>query len=371
MILTEKVKLKLTQSQKQEVEKSINGVRWVWNHSLQLKERYYRIYGKRVSFYKLMNYYSKIKRREKYRWLKEITAQAIQQEILLLEKSYDNFFNKKSKFPRFKSKKNPRASYKLPQGLRIINRKTIKIQKLGKVKSSKLQVALSVVPKTHTIKRDSVGGYWLTFCYETEEKFINKSNKSIGVDLGISYFLVDNIGNKIDNPEFYKKELDRIRRAQRKLNRKVIGSSNYRKQKEKLAKLHLKIFNKRNNFHHQVSKHLISDNQTINIEDLKVSFLIKVSHKTLSRRIKDASWSSFIEKLEYKSQLYNRNLFKVDRFFPSTKLCSECGYKNNNLTLSDREWQCSKCNIVHDRDINAARNILQGGPGSRLEGVTP
>lgn len=211
-----------------------------------------------------------------------------------------------------------------------------------------------------TVKKSKTNKYYCSICCKCEEPEKLKSNDySIGFDLGLKDFLIDSDGFVIDNPKYFRQSQDKLTEEQRKLSHCVKGSNNYKKQKIKVAKIHEKIVNQRKDFQHKISRQLINENQVIISEDLKPSNMIK-NHK-LAKSIQDASFSAFCNMIDYKSKWYGRTYIKVGSFYPSSKLCHCCGYKNTTLKLSNREWICPKCNTYLDRDKNAALNILKEG----------
>ena len=211
-----------------------------------------------------------------------------------------------------------------------------------------------------TLKKSKTNKYFCSICCECKEpKKLKQNNFKIGFDLGLKDFLIDSDGIVIDNPRYFRKSQEKLAKEQRKLSHCTKGSNNYNKQKLKVALIHEKVRNQRKDFQHKVSHQLINENQVIVSEDLKSSNIIK-NHK-LAKSIADASFTSFCNMITYKSKWYGRTYIKVSSFYPSSKLCHCCGYKNTTLTLSDREWECPKCHTLLDRDKNAALNILDEG----------
>ena len=296
-----------------------------------------------------------------------------QQTIRHFQQTKKQFFNKKRKSklgrPKFKKKGISKDSVSFSgSGIYTNKNNEIRLVGLGKIKL-RGEIDLNSLDrkqiKSITISKDKCNHYYASICHEveieiTERDFkLKNKSKSIGLDLGLAHFLIDSQGKKVENPKFLKQELEKLKYLDRCLSRKTKNSNSYKKCKLKRAKLFKSITNKRNYFFHCVSKNLIENFDFIYIEDLSVKNMIK--NKKLSRAISDVSWSSFISILSYKCEWYGVSLHKINRWFASSKTCSECSYQIDKLDLSIREWQCPDCETIHDRDINAAMNILKRG----------
>lgn len=308
-------------------------------------------------------------------WLKEIGSQAICQTLNDLNLAYKNWFNslahktkQKSNAPKFK-KKHDKQSYRdcmmkkdIFKLLDIQSRK-ITVPKIGKItyRTGYDFLKYNIIKVCNiTIKKSKTNKYYCSICCECKEPEKLEQNKySIGFDLGLKDFLIDSDGIVINNPKYFRKSQDKLAKEQRKLSHCTKGSNNYKKQKLKVALVHEKIRNQRKDFQHKISSQIINENQVIISEDLKPSNMIK-NHK-LAKSIADASFSSFCNMVDYKAKWYGRTYIKVGSFYPSSKLCNYCGYRNTTLTLKDREWECPKCHTLLDRDKNAALNILEEG----------
>ncbi|KXS47472.1 putative transposase [Halanaerobium congolense] len=345
--------------QEELINKNIGCVRFVFNHFLaQSKDDKY------LSYSKFAAQLPKLK--QKYNWLREVDSISLQQSLKDLDKAFKRFFKGLAGFPKFKSKKNNKQSYRTQyfkrsngtESIEIKNNK-IKLPKLGWVKFRKSREVTGKI-KNVTIRKSKAQKYYISICVQEEIKELPQKNKAIGIDLGLKNFLITSNGEVVSNPRTLSKYEKRIARLNKRLAKKEEGSNNWYKVKNKLARVHEKIANIRKDFLHKLSTKLIRENQTIVVESLKVKNMLKNSN--LAKSISDVSWSKFVEYIEYKAEWYGRDLIKIDTFFPSSQLCSECGYQNKEVKdLSIREWECPKCHSIHDRDINASKNILQQG----------
>ena len=329
--------------------------RYVWNWGLERKNKYYKETGKFLSYLQLAKELTILKR--EYTWLKEAPSQALQQVLKQLETAFSNFFERKSGYPKFKSKKKFNQSLQIPQGFKIkggglylpkLRKRPIKIKLHRKIKGNIKRIIVSM---------NKINQFFVSIVTDYTPKKLPKSNKKIGIDLGLKHFLITSNGRKIPLPKWFKKSENLIKKVQRKLSRKQKGSNRYEKTRQRLAKLQLKISNQRLDFLHKLSKQLIDENQVIAVESLNIKGMIK-NHK-LAKYIANASWGKFLELLKYKAEWYGRTILEVNRFIPTSKMCNKCGYIKKDLKLSERTWTCPKCGFEHDRDINAAKNILK------------
>ena len=300
--------------------------------------------------------------KEDYSFLKEVDSLALSNAQLNRNIAFKSFFSHKTGFPKLKSKRNDQSytTNMVNGNIKISsNNRYISIPKCPRIRIKKHRDFIGTI-KSITVSMTTDNKYYMSLLVEEETKPMKPTDKMIGLDLGIKDLIVDSNGHKYKNHKYLTKSQEKLAKEQRKLSKMVKGSNNRNKQRIKIAKLHKKIQNQRNDYLHKLSKSIIDENQIICIEDLKV---IDMEHKNkLARNITDASWSRLVSMLIYKANWYGRKVIKVPSNYPSSQLCSKCSYKNSiTKDLTIRKWTCPKCGTVHDRDINAAKNILSKG----------
>lgn len=337
--------------------KHIHACRFVYNHSLEQKIRAYEQEGRKLSCYDLNNQLPALK--EKCPWLKEINSQSLQSANKNLDNAFTRFFRQKRGFPKFKSKKNPVQSFRVPQHYQVnFEHGRIKLPKIGEIKTIFHRIFAGKI-RSATVSVTSTGKWFVSILVDDGAKEPAPApftlDTTLGIDVGLANFATLSTGEKVANPRHLEKSLQRLKVMQRRVSRKVKGSKNRQKAIRKLARHHEKIANQRNDFLHKLSFRVVSENQAIAVESLNVGGMQK-NHK-LARSISDVSWSTFFTMLECKCRKYGKTLLEIGRFDPSSKICSKCGYLNRDLALSEREWTCPDCGTHHDRDINAAINI--------------
>ena len=363
-------KFRLYPNKEQEVliQKTFGCVRFVYNQCLEYKMDKYNNEGITLSRFDMYNYKNRILKTE-YQWLKEVDKCALDNAVNNLDVAYQNFFKKHNGFPKFKSKKDNRKTYKTDCNninkphptieFNFINCK-IKLPKLKWVKARGIRYFDGKI-KSATISQTPSGKYYCSVLVEQEgyEPLV-ETGCNVGIDLGIKDFAITSDGDKISNPKYLAKSEKKLAKLQRQLSRKSSGSNNRNKARLKVARAWEKIVNQRTDFLQKLSTELIRKYDVICLEDLNVSGMVKNHH--LAKSISDCSWSEFVRMLQYKADWYGKTISKTDRFYPSSQTCNCCGCINpETKDLSVREWICPDCGATHDRDINAAKNILKQG----------
>jgi len=353
-----KVRLYPNKEQQGLLNNHFGACRFIYNAALNYKKTMYSDYKIKLSKFDIQKELPNVKDDLHFQWLNSVKAECLQNTIDSLDSAFKVFYRGNG-YPKFKSKRS-KQSFLSKQNFKILENSNKLVFLKNKIKfkcseSNTHELRLSKI-KRITYSKDNLNHYYASILIESKKDLtLPKLNNEVGIDLGLKYFLITSDGEFIDNPKFFRKSEKQLAKQQRFLSRKVKGSSNRNKQRIKVAKIHKKISNQRNYFLHEVSNKIIDENQVIHLETLAVKNMIK-NHK-LAKSIADASWSTFVTMLKYKSQWYGRELHQINRFSPSSKTCSNCSWINVDLTLADRIFECEDCGHVQDRDLNAAINI--------------
>jgi putative transposase len=336
-------------------------VRYVYNRALAERSRAWTQERRRVTFAETCRMLTAWKADPETAWLYEVSSVALQQGLQHLQQAYVNFWGKRAKYPRFKSKRNSRASATFTtSGFRY---------RAGQLTLAKMTAPLDIrwsrplpdgaEPSTVTVTRDAAGRWHISIMVEEAVEALPSSDAVVGIDAGITSLVTLSTGEKVTNPRHERRDRSRLTLVQRRLSRKAKGSANRTKARLRVARVHARIADRRRDHLHKLSTRIIRENQTVIIEDLSVCNMVR--NHTLARAISDASWAEFRAMLEYKADWYGRTVVAIDRFYPSSKTCSGCGHLLASLPLNVREWRCPACGVLHDRDVNAAKVIRAAG----------
>ncbi|GHO79444.1 transposase [Ktedonobacter sp. SOSP1-85] len=349
-----------TQQQQQILAQTFGCCRFVYNWALRKKTDAYYNEQRRLYYKELSALLTELKQQEETHWLNEVSSVPLQQALRHLDKAFLNFFEGRASYPTFHKKRHAQSATYTTNAFTWRN---------GSLTLAKMSEPLQIVwsrplpqggiPSSVTISKDGAGRYFLSILVEEEIAHLPSNEQAIGADLGLTSFVALSTGEVVGNPRFFHKDEKKLAKAQRRHARKKKGSKNRDKARLKVARLHARIADRRRDFLHKLSTHLIRENQTICVESLQVKNMVK--HPTLSKAISDVGWSAFVSQLEYKADWYGRNLVKIDKWYPSSKRCFACGHLLTSLALDVRQWDCPGCGAHHDRDLNAAKNIVAVG----------
>ena len=358
MLRVVKVRIYPTQQQKVSLAQAFGTTRWVWNHFLALTNQTYHKTGKGIAKYDMIKQLPKLKKQEETKWLKETYSQSLQSVCLNLSRAFINFFEKRSSYPRFKSL-HGKQSLIYPQNVKLGNNKIYfpKLDWINAVIHRPIEGAI----RTVTITKNCAEQYYASVMFEDGKELPKPSEygKAIGIDLGLTHFCITSDYQKFDNPRWFKKHEQNLKLKQQQLSRKQKGSNNTNKSRLKVAKVHNKITRCREDFHHQLSRRIVNENQVIVLENLAIKNMVK--NHCLALAISQVGWGQFCTMLKYKAEREGKHYIEVDRFFPSSKTCHVCLNQIGSLPLDVRTWTCNSCNTTHDRDINAAISLRDEG----------
>lgn len=359
-----KFRLYPTREQENLIQRTFGCTRFVYNYFLDKRIQAYKESKETLNYYACAAALTELKKTDDHSWLKEVDSIALQQSLKDLDNAYQNFFREVKKggavgFPKFHSKRDRRKSYTTKQNIEVFDR-YIKLPKLGKVKC---RVSREVKGRilNATVSQTPSGKYFVSVCCTDVEIDMHQSTGAmVGLDMGLKEFAISSDGTTYQNHRYLRKSAKRLARLQRSLSRKSKDSKRREKARIAVARAHEKVSNQRRDYLQKLSTTLIKENDLIAVEDLAVKNMTK--NHSLAKSINDVSWGEFMRMLEYKAAWHKKVIVKIDRFYPSSQLCSVCGHRNaDTKDLSVRKWICPQCGTTHDRDINAARNILAEG----------
>jgi putative transposase len=343
--------------------------RFAYNHMLRLRTDAWMQRQERIGYHESSGVLTVLKKQPEYAWLNEVSSVPVQQALRHLQTAFANFFARRTSYPQFKRKDGKQSAEYTTSAFKWDGQ----LLKLAKMPQP-LNIRFSrTIPKaatvtTVTVIKDTADRYFVSLLCDDAVAAKPAVQSKVGVDLGLTHFAILSTGEKVVSPNTFRRNETKLAKLQRKLAKKQKGSNRRIKAKLKVARLHARIADSRRDFLHKLSTRLINENQVIAIESLAVSNMQK--NRCLSKSISDASWSEFVRQLEYKALWYGRELIGIDKWFPSSRRCSDCGYTLPKMPLNVRQWTCPECGTVHDRDINAARNVLAAGLAVPAHGET-
>ncbi|MFJ6544757.1 RNA-guided endonuclease InsQ/TnpB family protein [Streptomyces sp. NPDC091385] len=349
-----------TGEQAAELSRTFGCVRLVYNKALEERTRAWRGEERRISYAQSSATLTEWKKTEELAFLTEVSSVPLQQALRHLQAAFTHFFAKRAKYPRFKARKQSRAAAEYTRSGFAWHDGRLTLAKMPEPLDIRMSRPLpkGAEPSTVTVSRDAAGRWFVSLLCEDDVAAAPATTAAVGIDAGITSLVTLSTGEKVANPKHERRDRVRLAKAHRELSRKRKGSANREKARRRVAKVHARVADRRRDFLHKLTTRLVRENQTVVIEDLTVRNLLK--NATLARAVSDASWAELRWMLEYKCAWYGRDLVVVDRWFPSSKLCGTCGEIRESLPLNVREWTCA-CGTLHDRDVNAARNILAAG----------
>ncbi|MDQ2885138.1 MAG: transposase [Chloroflexota bacterium] len=349
-----------TNEQEQVLARTFGCVRFIYNWALRKKTDAYYQQGERLYYAHLSSALTEMKRREEVVWLNDVASVPLQQTLRHLDRAFLNFFEGRAQYPTFKTKRGYQSATYVGTAFRW-DGTSLTLAKMDAPLDIRWSRPLpdACKPTTVTISKDDAGRYFVSLLVEEDIAPLPVTPKMVGLDLGLKSMVITSDGHTYGNPRFFAKAEKRLKQAQRRHARKRKGSRNRDKARRKVARIHARIAERRRDYQHKLSTKIIRENQVVCVESLTVKNMVQ--NHCLAKSISDVVWGEFVRQLEYKAVWYGRTLVKIDKWYPSSKRCFDCGYVLETLSLDVRVWTCPECKVVHDRDINAANNILAAG----------
>src|SRR6266571_2401474 len=349
-----------TDEQKHILARTFGCARFIYNWALRQKTDAFYQEQQRLSYKDLSEALTRLKQQEEYSWLAEVSSVPLQQALRHLDRAFLNFFEGRANYPTFKKKRHRQSATYTSNAFKWDGTQLTlaKMTEPLHIRWSR-PVPDGTILSSVTVTKDGADRYFVSLLIEEDIKQLEQVEASIGADLGLKEFVILSTGETVGNPKFFHKDEKKLAKAQRRHAKKQKGSKNRIKARQKVARIHARIADRRRDFLHQLSTRLIRENQSICVESLHVKNMVK--NHCLAKAISDVGWSEFVSQLEYKAEWYGRTLVKIDKWYPSSKRCFDCGHILDSLALDERSWTCPECGVAHDRDINAAQNILAAG----------
>ncbi len=353
-----KYRISPTDEQKRILAQTFGCCRFVYNWGLSTRKTAYFQHGQKLTYNDLSAMLPHLKK--EYPWLSDVSFVPVQQSLRHLDHAYKNFFEGRAKYPTFKKRRNTQSATYASNAFTWED---------GQLTLAKMDEPLAITfhrafpkdskPSSVTISKDCADRYFVSMLFEEKIESLPETPAKVGLDLGLKSMVILSTGEAVGNPTFYAKDEKKLAKAQRRHAKKKKGSKNREKARRKVARVHARINDCRRDYQHKLSTRIVHENQVICVESLAVKNMVK--NHSLAKAVSDVGWGEFVRQLEYKSQWYGRTLIKIDRWYPSSKTCYDCKHVVEDLPLDVREWVCPKCGVWHDRDINAAKNILAEG----------
>ena len=349
-----------TDEQKQMLARTFGCARFVYNWALRLRTDAYYQRQERISYHQTSALLTDLKSQPEYAWLNEVSCVPTQQALRHLDKAFRNFFEGRAAYPKFHSRHGDQSAEYTTSAFKWDG---------THLTLAKMDAPLDIVwsrrlpkdakPTTVTVTKDTAGRYFVSILVEEDIKPWPRVNKQVGLDLGLKSMVILSTGESVGNPQFFRKDEKKLAKAQRRLAKKKKGSKNRNKTRIRVARIHAKIADRRKDYQHKLSTRIVHENQVICVESLTVKNMVQ--NHCLAKSISDVGWGELVRQLEYKAAWYGRTLIKIDKWYPSSKRCFDCGHVLGSLPLDIRQWTCPECGVFHDRDINAANNVLAAG----------
>ena len=349
-----------SEEQKHLLARTFGCCRYVYNWALRERTDAFYQRGERLYYEGTAERLVTLKKQEETSWLNEVSSVCLQQALRHLDQAFRNFFEGRAAYPTFKKKRHQQAATYASNAF-TWNGEHLTLAKMDEPLNIRWHRPLpqGCKPRSVTITKDEAERYFVSILVEEERKPLEVTSKMVGLDLGLKSMVITSDGHSYGNPKFFHKDEKKLAHAQRRHARKKKGSKNREKARHKVARIHARIADRRRDYQHKLSTTIIRENQVVCVESLQVKNMVK--NHSLAKAISDVGWSEFVRQLEYKAEWYGRTLVKIDKWYPSSKRCFDCGHILDSLSLDVREWTCPECGVHHDRDINAAKNVLAAG----------